>query len=75
MSEDRPVLERGRMYKLDEVAAILGVGISTVRRWVRGGLLPAKRIGRLWFVYGGDLIPDKTEREDIVPSTYGSPGA
>jgi excisionase family DNA binding protein len=65
MANERPVLERGRMYKLNEVAAILGVSISTVRRWVRGGLLPAKRIGRLWFVYGGDLVPERVgESED-----------
>ena len=61
MSDDRPVLEPGRMYKLGEVAAILGVSISTVRRWVRGGLVPAKKIGRLWFVYGGDLVPDRKD--------------
>jgi hypothetical protein len=63
MSDDRPAVERGRMYKLDEGAAILGASISTVRRWVGGGLLPARRIGRLWFVYGGDLIPERFARD------------
>ncbi len=57
--DDRPVLERGRMYKLEEVAAILGVHVMTVRRWVRDGTLPSKRIGRLYFVYGGDLVPSR----------------
>ena len=51
------------MYRMNEVAAILNVSLSTVRRWVRGGLLPAKKIGRLWFVYGGDLIPERPEVE------------
>ena len=61
MSDDlrRPVLERGRLYRLQEVAAILGVHVMTVRRWVTGGVLPAKKIGRLWFVYGGDLLPER----------------
>jgi len=64
---NRPVLERGRMYNLEEVSAILGVHVMTVRRWVRAGLLPAKKIGRLWFVYGGDLIPEHlTKRQDNV---------
>jgi len=48
------------MYNLLEVAAILGVHVMTVRRWVTSGLLPAKRIGRLYFVYGGDLVPEQT---------------
>jgi excisionase family DNA binding protein len=48
------------------VAAILGVSISTVRRWVRGGMLPAKRIGRLWFVYGGDLMPKRFAEDSDV---------
>jgi predicted site-specific integrase-resolvase len=54
------VLEKGRLYKLTEVAAILGVEVGTVRRWVRAGLLPTKRIERLYFVYGGDLVPERT---------------
>jgi predicted site-specific integrase-resolvase len=51
MSNDlgRPVLEKGRVYSLAEVSAILGVHTTSVRRWVRGGLLPAKGIGRLYF--------------------------
>ena len=64
MSSDlgRPVLEKGRMYNLHEVAAILGVHIVTVRRWARSGLLPAKKIGRLYFVYGGDLAPEPVDK-------------
>jgi excisionase family DNA binding protein len=60
MSTDRSVLEKGRLYQLPEVAAILGVDVGTVRHWVRSGVLPAKRIGRLFFVYGGDLVPEQT---------------
>ena len=70
MSSDlgRPVFERGRLYKLPEVAAILGVSVGTVRRWVRAGLLPTKRIGRLYFVYGGDLAPERslTKAQDVL---------
>ena len=61
---DRPALERGRMYQLDEVAAILGVHITTVRRWVKTGMMPAKKIGRLYFVYGGDLLPDASNEAE-----------
>jgi len=70
MSSDwgRPVLERGRLYNLLDVAAILGMHVSSVRRWVREGVLPAKRIGRLYFVDGGDLVPDRTltKTENVV---------
>ena len=80
---DRPVFECGRFYKLPEVAAILGVNISTVRRWVRGGQLPAKRIGRQYFVYGGDLVPDSSTAQPNLealkaveqPSALGRPFA
>ena len=78
---DRPVFDRGRFYKLPEVAAILGVHITTVRRWVKGELLPAKRIGRQWFVFGGDLVPDSSAAQPNLealkaveqPSALGRP--
>lgn len=67
---ERPVLERGRLYQLPQVAAILGVSVGTVRRWVRAGLLPAKRIGRKYFVIGGELLPEPqrtlTKAQDAV---------
>lgn len=60
---ERPGLEKGKLYKLTEVAAILGVDVTTVRRWVRAGEVPAKRIGRLYFIYGGDLVPDRLTKQ------------
>ena len=51
------------MYRLEDVAAILDVHIVTVRRWVTSGLLPAKKIGRLWLVYGGDLLSTDFDRK------------
>lgn len=35
---------------LSEVAAILRVGVESVRRYVRAGLIPAVRVGRAWIV-------------------------
>ena len=67
MTEQRPRLERDRLYRPEEVAALLGVEVGTVRRWIRRGALPAKKIGHLWFVSGEDLAPkpgpDKSKSE------------
>jgi len=59
---DRRVLEKGRPYKLEEVAVILGVHIETVRRWVRFGDLPARKLGRRWYVMGDDLLSADFDR-------------
>lgn len=34
----------------EEAAVMLGVSKFTVYRWVRAGLLPGKKIGRLWLI-------------------------
>lgn len=60
---DRPLLERWRMYTPREVAAMLGVGVCTVYRWVRKGELPARKLGRLLFIYGRDLVPAGSKAE------------
>jgi excisionase family DNA binding protein len=58
---EKPTLDRDKLYNLSEVADICGVHVVTARRWVKFGELPAKRIGRRWFVYGTDLV-----REDLT---------
>ena len=40
---------------LHEVADVLNVHYMTVYRYVRQGLLPARKVGRSWFVSGADL--------------------
>jgi excisionase family DNA binding protein len=62
---DRPTFERDKLYNLDEIAAICGVHVVTVRRWVKFGELPAKRFGRRWFVYGGDLVREGFDEKDV----------
>jgi excisionase family DNA binding protein len=45
-------------YSVDEVASLLGISERTVYRWIRGEILPTKRIGpsgRLIRIMGKDL--------------------
>jgi len=48
--------EPDEMLSLGRVAAMLDVHVATVRRWIREGRLPARRIGRRLFVARRDLI-------------------
>lgn len=52
----KPTIESGKLYTIEEVAAALSVHRETVRRWVRFGELPARRIGRRFYVLGDDLL-------------------
>jgi len=65
MSE-RPKLAPGKLYGLSEVASICGVHVETVRRWVRFGELQARKIGRRWFVFGGDSCQKICETEKMM---------
>jgi len=44
------------VYTLREAAQLLGVNECTLYRHVRQGTVPGFRIGRLWRVYGYDLL-------------------
>ena len=39
-----------KVYNLDEVAAIAGLHINTVRKFCREGKIDAKKVGRTWLV-------------------------
>jgi excisionase family DNA binding protein len=45
----------GTLYKTSEVATMLRCGQRTVQEWIRTGLLPAVRYGRLLRVRQADL--------------------
>ena len=61
---ERLKLERERIYKLPEVASLLGVHATTVRRWVRARKLRAFRFNRQWFVRAEDLFADFDKNEE-----------
>lgn len=41
---------------VEEAAELLGIGRGTAYDAVRGGTLPAKRVGRRWLVPVGELL-------------------
>ena len=43
-----PNKTRREYLTTDEVAAMLGVSVATVKRWAASGELPALRYGKLW---------------------------
>ena len=45
----------GQLYTTAEVAKLLRVDQTTVQGWLRDGLLPGIRLGRLWRVRHADL--------------------
>ena len=51
-----PKVSVDRLLKTREVAEVLGVSARTVARWIRLGVLPARRVGRTWRVRWGDVV-------------------
>jgi excisionase family DNA binding protein len=48
-------VEPGKVYEIDDVAALLGVGARTVKRYISCGTLKGHRVGRRTFVRSEDL--------------------
>jgi excisionase family DNA binding protein len=46
-----------------EAAQLTGRHVKTVRRWIRTGLLPAKKLGRAYMIDPKDLWADYTPTE------------
>lgn len=45
----------GALLRVEQVAAVLGLEVGSVRRLIRNGAIPARHIGRRWFVLGREL--------------------
>lgn len=61
-----------RLYKVEQAAAVLGVSIYSIRRYIKSGALPSRKIGRRYFIPGaallaGPLEPVLTVEPEQVP--------
>lgn len=56
--------DAARHLRVSEVAAALGVTDATVRRWVKDGLLPARRLGP-----GRLILIDPSDLEALISSS------
>lgn len=45
----------GALLTVEQVSAVLGIHKASVRRLMRSGTIPARHIGRRWFVVGREL--------------------
>jgi hypothetical protein len=50
------LVERDRLYRLQEFADGFGVTLRSVQRWVAKGLLPTRKVGGVVVVLGRDLL-------------------
>ena len=48
-------IEEGKLYRISEVAEMLGIPKSSLARWARTGELPAKKLGRNWHLTGAEV--------------------
>ena len=60
MAEQARTLAGGHWMTTEDIAAELRYAVTTVRDWLRCGLLPHKRRGRIFYVWSGDFA-------DFVP--------
>lgn len=60
------------LLTLPEVAAVLRVGLGTVKRWTSSGTLPSLKVGRLRRVSRPQLAAflDRLETEGSVPPAW-----
>ncbi len=49
--EDVEIVDTG-LYDLHQVSQLLNVKIRQLRHWISQGSLPAKKVGRKWYVPG-----------------------
>lgn len=50
-----------RLYKVEQAAEVLGVSVYSIRRYIKKGLLPHRKIGRRYYIPGAALLAGPAE--------------
>ena len=71
--ESREVLAVSeKLYRTSEVAELLNISVSTVKKWIKQGRLHALRVGKLWMVPESEVrrILSGVERREVRAAIY-----
>jgi len=49
-------VKRDAIYSLQELNELTGVSVRTLQRLVKGGMLPARKLGHKVLILGADLL-------------------
>ncbi|MEM4906530.1 MAG: IS607 family transposase [Sulfolobales archaeon] len=61
-----------KLYRTSEVAELLNISVSTVKKWIKQGRLRALRVGKLWMIPESEVrrILSGVERREIRAAIY-----
>ncbi|MEM1898112.1 MAG: IS607 family transposase, partial [Sulfolobales archaeon] len=61
-----------KLYRTSEVAELLNISVSTVKKWIKQGRLHALRVGKLWMIPESEVrrILSGVERKEIRAAIY-----
>ncbi|MEM1651062.1 MAG: helix-turn-helix domain-containing protein [Sulfolobales archaeon] len=61
-----------KLYRTSEVAELLSISVSTVKKWIKQGRLHALRVGKLWMIPESEVrrILSGVERREIRAAIY-----
>ncbi len=48
--------EELQLYKLEEISNDFDLHVETLRRYIRAGMLNAKKVGKFYFVHKADIV-------------------
>ncbi|MEM4959850.1 MAG: IS607 family transposase [Nanopusillaceae archaeon] len=61
-----------KLYRTSEVAELLNISVSTVKKWIKQGRLRALRVGKLWMIPESEVrrILSGVEKREIRAAIY-----
>jgi excisionase family DNA binding protein len=70
---ERPIIEPNRVYSREEVAEVLNVSLSTVKRLIASGMLRVSSpVGMRRVLIRGQHILDLLEKTEVKPGSHKS---